>query len=149
MNKTEAIDLLRQYLPPDRLREFLKAWWQWSLEDEVLANHLQPAQDALANGPQVDDTAREEIETWREVIHEERPHVEDSGEPFLEDCPHCGGAHLAGTIALCPLNKAPIGDVVAAYRAMEAALQLLTANILNLRTELLAIKAEVMKGDEL
>lgn len=32
-----------------------------------------------------------------------------------------------------------------AYQAMEAALQLLSANILNLRTELLVIKAEITK----
>lgn len=36
---------------------------------------------------------------------------------------------------------------VAAYKAMETALQLLTAQILNLRTELLVIKAEVTKED--
>lgn len=61
------------------------------------------------------------------------------GEPLLEDCPYCRGAHLAGTIEQCPLhpNNAPIGDVVAAYRAMEGALQLLTVTMINLRTELL------------
>ncbi len=142
MTKQEAIELLRRYLPPDRLSEFLSAWWQWQ-QDEASAHHLQRFQEAEQ---QVDDTAREEIETWREVIHEERPQVADK-EPYLEDCPHCGGAHLAGTIALCPLNQKPIGDVVAAYRAMETALQLLTGNILNLRTELLVVKALVAKEE--
>ena len=36
-------------------------------------------------------------------------------------------------------------DEVKAYQAMETALQLLTGQILNLRTELLVIKAEVTK----
>jgi DNA-binding IclR family transcriptional regulator len=35
-----------------------------------------------------------------------------------------------------------------AYKAMETALQLLTGNILSLRTELLVIKAEIMKDKE-
>ncbi len=65
MSKTAAIELLAQYLPPDRLYQVVQA--------------LAP--DMLANGLQV-----------------------DASEPWLEDCPHCGQSHLAGTIALCPLN---------------------------------------------
>jgi len=33
------------------------------------------------------------------------PQVDASGEPLLEDCP-CGGMHVAGTVHLCPLNRA-------------------------------------------
>jgi hypothetical protein len=36
-------------------------------------------------------------------------------------------------------------DTVTSYKAMETALQVLTGNILNMRTELLIIKAEVTK----
>ena len=104
----------------------------------------------------VPESAREEIETWREVIAEEREQAaparaDKDGEPFLEDCEWCHGAHYVGQV--CPLNPnrklALQDDPQSVYAAMEAALQLLTANILSLRTELLAIKAEVLKdGDQ-
>lgn len=75
------------------------------------------------------------------------PQVDASGEPLLERCPHCRQMHQVGTTDMCPLN--PANKPVAAYQAIEAALKLLTGNILNMRTELLVIKAEIMKGDEL
>ena len=46
------------------------------------------------------------------------------------------------------LLKVTSKDEVTSYRAMETALQLLTAQILNLRTELLVIKAEVMAKEQ-
>ena len=92
----------------------------------------------LQRFPQAEAEAPETVEAT--------PARTDKGEPLLEDCPWCKGAHQAGTISQCPLNP---NRPEVAYRAMEAALKLLTGNILNLRTELLVIKAEVMKGDEL
>lgn len=46
------------------------------------------------------------------------------------------------------IEKLLTSEKAEAYRAMETALQLLTANILNLRTELLVIKAEVTKDQD-
>ncbi len=70
----------------------------------------------------------------------------EASEPWLQDCPYCRGAHTAGTIEQCPLN--PASKPITAYQAMEAALQLLTGNILNMRTDLLAIKALLAKNSE-
>jgi hypothetical protein len=124
MNKQEAIELLGQYLTPGLLALIVQAF------DDA-------AQIAVAEATK-DAPARADKENA-------------SGEVWLEDCEYCGGAHTLGTVEQCPLNpnKAPIGDVVAAYRAMEAGLQLLSGQILNLRTELLVVKALVEKdGDE-
>ena len=126
MNKTEAIDLLSTYISPGLLALVVQAF-----EQDTLATRQQRFQEAEAEAPETVKPA---------------PARDGKGEPWLEDCPWCKGSHTAGTVSQCPLNP---NRPEVAYRAMEAALKLLTGNILNMRTELLAIKAEVMKGDEL
>ena len=128
MTKTEMLAVLARYLPPDVLSAFMKAWWQSGLE-------------AQANGEHFPQAEREGANTFANGLENA------DKEPRLEDCEWCHSAHLLGTTHLCPLN--PAHNPVAAYQAMEAALQLLVGNILNMRTELLAIKAEIMKEDEL
>ena len=114
-------------------KEWDDATWHHALKQARL--------QALANGPQVFPGTSAEAQSTLNPLEESA-----DKEPWLEDCP-CGSSHLAGTSQWCPLNpnRKPLTDVLAAYRAMEAALQLLTANILNLRTELLVVKALVAR----